>query len=134
MLTVLQIINQIYEKWGEAVSEKVGDNFSMENSTIINDLPYASLFFLGLPSAGIALEGGELGVSPTAQVDIYTTGQRALSIAYEIDDVSHNTLLEMGFQRNYGPELIQSTDPSVKRLTSRYERVVGYGETIKTIG
>ena len=92
MLTVPEIINQIYEKWGEAVREKVGDNFSMENSTVINDLPYASLFFLGLPSAGSALEGGESGVSPTVQVDIYTTGQRALSNAYEIDNVSHNTL------------------------------------------
>lgn len=130
MLTVPEIINQIYEKWGEAVREKVGDNFSMENSTVINDLPYASLFFLGLPSAGSTLEGGESGVSPTAQVDIYTTGQRALSNAYEIDNVSHNTLLQIGFQRNYGPELIQSTDPSVKRLTSRYERIVGFGEEI----
>ena len=130
MLTVPEIINQIYEKWGEAVREKVGDNFSMENSTVINDLPYASLFFLGLPSSGSTLEGGESGVSPTVQVDIYTTGQRALSNAYEIDNVSHNTLLQIGFQRNYGPELIQSTDPSVKRLTSRYERIVGFGEEI----
>lgn len=130
MLTVPEIINQIYEKWGEAVRKKVGDNFSMENSTVINDLPYASLFFLGLPSAGGTLEGGESGVSPTVQVDIYTTGQRALSNAYEIDNVSHNTLLQIGFQRNYGPELIQSTDPSVKRLTSRYERIVGFGEEI----
>ena len=130
MLTVPEIINQIYEKWGEAVREKVGDNFSMENSTVINDLPYASLFFLGLPSSGSTLEGGESGVSPTVQVDIYTTGQRALSNAYEIVNVSHNTLLQIGFQRNYGPELIQSTDPSVKRLTSRYERIVGFGEEI----
>lgn len=130
MLTVPQIIEQVFEKWGAAVSEKVGDGYSMENSTTVTDLPYATMFFQGLPTGGVDLQGGEAAVSPTLQVDIYTNGQRALSEAYNIDELSHSSLLEMGFRRSYGPELIQSTDPSIKRLVSRYTRLIGYGETL----
>ena len=72
MLTVPQIIEQVFEKWGAAVSEKVGDGYSMENSTTVTDLPYATMVFQGLPTGGADLQGGEAAVSPTLQVDIYT--------------------------------------------------------------
>lgn len=130
MLTIYSIISNTYAKWSEAISEKVGNNYSMENSSVINSLPYASLYFIGLPGNSYDLEGGEGTVMPTLQVDIYTNGQRALTKSYEIDEVSHETLVRMGYRRNYGPELNQSTDPSIKRLTSRYNRVVGFGDTI----
>ena len=131
MLTVKTIIENTYAKWGEEISAEVGDNYSMENSSVINRLPYASLYFLGLPGNSYDLEGDEGTVMPTLQVDIYTNGQRALTKAYEIDAVSHETLVrEMGYRRTAGPELIQSTDPSIKRLVSRYSRVVGFGDTI----
>lgn len=131
MLTIKTIIENTYAKWGEAISAEVGDNYSMENSSVINSLPYASLYFLGLPGNSYDLEGDEGTVMPTLQVDIYTNGQRALTKAYEIDAVSHETLVrEMGYRRTAGPELIQSTDPSIKRLVSRYSRVVGFGDTI----
>lgn len=131
MLTVKSIVENTYAKWGEAISKKVGDNYSMENSSVVSVMPYASLYFLGLPGNSYDLEGDEGTVMPTLQVDIYTNGQRALTKAYEIDAVSHETLVrEMGYRRTAGPELIQSTDPSIKRLVSRYSRVVGFGDTI----
>ena len=130
MLTIKTIIENTYSKWGEAISAEVGDNYSMENSSVINSLPYASLYFLGLPGNSYDLEGDEGTVIPTLQVDIYTNGQRALTKAYEIDEISHSTLVGMGYRRTYGCELIQSTDPSIKRLVSRYSRVVGFGESI----
>lgn len=130
MLTVKTIVENTFSKWGEAISAEVGDNYSMENSSVINSLPYASLYFLGLPGNSYDLEGDEGTVMPTLQVDIYTNGQRALTKAYEIDAVSHETLTRMGFRRVTGAELIQSTDPSIKRLTSRYSRVVGFGDSI----
>ena len=129
MLTIYSIISNTYAKWSEAISEKVGNNYSMENSSVINSLPYASLYFLGLPGNSYDLGGDEGTVMPTLQVDIYTNGQRALTQAYEIDEVSHETLVRMGYRRNYGPELNQSTDPSIKRLISRYSRVWGYGDS-----
>lgn len=128
MLTVKSIVETTYDKWSKSISEEVGDNYSMENSSVINSLPYASLYFLGLPGNSYDLEGNEGDVAPTLQVDIYTNGQRALTRAYEIDAVSHGSLIGMGYRRTVGPELIQSTDPSIKRLTSRYSRVVGYGD------
>ena len=130
MLTIKTIIENTYSKWGEAVSAEVGDNYSMENSSVINSLPYASLYFLGLPGNSYDLEGDEGTVIPTLQVDIYTNGQRALTKAYEIDEISHSTLIGMGYRRIYGCELIQSTDPSIKRLISRYARVWGYDDSM----
>lgn len=131
MLTVQSIIETTYAKWAEKIKEKVGNNYSMEDSGTISKFPYCSLFFLGVPGDTYTLEGDEGTVIPTLQVSIYTTGQKALTKAYEIDAVSHETLVrEMGYRRTTGPELIQSTDPSIKRLVSRYSRVVGFGESI----
>ena len=130
MLTVKSIVENTYAKWGEEISKKIGNNYSMENSSVVSDFPYASLYFLGLPGNSYDLEGDEGTVMPTLQVDIYTNGQRALTKAYEIDEISHSTLIGMGYRRIYGCELIQSTDPSIKRLVSRYSRVVGFGESI----
>ena len=130
MLTIKTIIENTYAKWGEEISKKIGNNYSMENSSVVSDFPYASLYFLGLPGNSYDLEGDEGTVIPTLQVDIYTNGQRALTKAYEIDEISHSTLIGMGYRRIYGCELIQSTDPSIKRLVSRYSRVIGFGETL----
>lgn len=126
-MTILEIINTVYARWGDSISKTaVKDNYSMENSTVVAQIPAATLYFTGLPATDSDLEGNEASVTPTAQVDIYTKGQRALSQAYEIDNVSHETLVKrFGFRRSYGPELNQSTDPSIKRLTSRYTRLVG---------
>ena len=131
MLTVKSIVENTYAKWGEEMRGKVGNNYSMDDSSTISKFPYASLYFLGLPTDTATLEGDEGAVLATLQVSVYTTGQRALAQAYEIDEVSHETLVrEMGYRRTTGPELIQSTDPSIKRLTSRYSRVVGFGDSI----
>lgn len=130
MLTVKTIIETTYAKWSSAIKTKVGNNYSMENSSTISKLPYASMFFMGVPTSDSTLEGGEASVTPSVQIDIYTNGQRALTNAYEIDEVSHLSLLSMGYTRSYGPELIQNIDPSIKRLTSRYSRLVGLAETL----
>lgn len=130
MLTVKTIVENTFAVWGEAVSAEVGDNYSMENSATVSKLPYASMYFQGLPTSGSALEGGEAAVTPSVQIDIYTNGQRALTKAYEIDEVSHAALLSLGYTRSYGPELIQNIDPSIKRLTSRYSRLVGLAEAL----
>ena len=102
----------------------------MENSATVSKLPYASMYFQGIPTSGSTLEGGEAAVTPSVQIDIYTNGQRALTKAYEIDEVSHSALLSLGYTRSYGPELIQNVDPSIKRLTSRYSRLIGLAETL----
>ena len=126
-MTILEIINTVYSRWGDSISKTaVKDNYSMENSTVVAQIPAATLYFTGLPTTDSDLEGNEASVTPTVQVDIYTKGQRALSQVYEIDEVSHGILNGIyGMRRSYGPELNQSTDPSIKRLTSRYTRLVG---------
>ena len=131
-MKVSEIVNTIYAAWVKSISKTdVKNNYSMENSTVVAQIPAATLYFAGLPTTDSDLEGNEASVTPTVQVDIYTKGQRALSQAYEIDEVSHGVLNGVyGFIRSYGPELIQSTDPSIKRLTSRYTRLVGLEDKI----
>lgn len=130
MLTIQSIIETTYAKWSEKIKEKVGNNYSMEDSGTISKFPYCSLFFLGVPGDTYTLEGEEGTVIPTLQVDIYTNGQRALTKAYEIDNVSHETLVRLGYRRTAGPELDMNTDPSIKRLISRYQRIIGFGESL----
>ena len=130
MLTVKTIVETVYERWAEAVSEYVGDNYSMMNSGTVSKFPYASCFFQGLPTTASDLEGNEIGVTPTIQIDIYTNGQKAMNKIYEIDEASHTALKSMGFDRNYGPKIMQNIDPSIKRLSSRYTRNVGYGDSL----
>ena len=92
-MTVLELINNIFTKWGEAISKTaVKTNYSMENSTVVAELPAATLYFQGLPTSDSDLMGTEASVTPTIQVDIYTKGQKALTQAYEIDAVSHSIL------------------------------------------
>lgn len=129
MLSVKTIVERTYERWGEAVKDLVTD-YSMENSTTVSDLPYASMYFMGLPTKGFDLEGGESGVTPSLQIDIYAKGQKAMDTLYSIDEASHEALNEMGYRRTYGPELAQNIDPSIRRLVSRYQRVIGYGEDL----
>lgn len=131
-MTALELINNIFAKWSEAIKQTpVKDNYSMENSTVVAELPAATLYFQGMPTSDSDLIGTEASITPTVQVDVYTKGQRALTQAYEIDEVSHGVLNGVyGFRRSYGPELIQSTDPSIKRLTSRYTRLFGLGDKL----
>lgn len=129
MLTVKSIVETTFEKWSDAIKNNV-KGYSMENSGTVSKFPYASLYFMGLIGNTYTLEGDEGTVTPTIQVDIYTTGQKSVGKAYEIDELSHSSLIKMGYRRTYGPELTQSTDPSIKRLISRYSRVIGFGDLI----
>lgn len=130
MLTIKEIVENTFAKWSDEIRSQVGDNYSMENSAIVSQLPYASMYFMGLPGAGYDLNGQEAGVNPTIQIDIYTQGQMATSNAYEIDEASHAAMQSMGYQRSFGPEFTQNIDPSIKRLSSRYQRVIGYGDNL----
>lgn len=130
MLTVKTIVETIYEKWAEAVSEYVGDSYGMKNSGTISNFPYASCIFKGLPGVNWDLEGNCGVVRPTIQIDIFTTGQKDISQAYLIDEVSDKALESMGFRRYLGPEPTPNIDPSVSRFKSEYERVIGYGDSL----
>ena len=130
MLTIQSIIETTYAKWAEKIKEKVGNNYSMDDSSTVSKFPYSSLYFLGLPTDTATLEGDEGTVLATLQVSVYTTGQRALTQAYEIDNVSHETLVRLGYRRSTGPKLDKNTDPSIKRLISRYSRVIGFGDSL----
>ena len=88
-----------------------------------NKTKYARIFMMGNPTRDGDLEGDECSTIPAFQVDSFAKGTKALSEVYAIDDVSHRAMVGMGFRRSYGPELIENSDSTIKRVVSRYSRV-----------
>lgn len=129
MDTVSNPIETIYLKWKSAVEPVVGkNNTSMENKQTISTFPYANMRLMGMPTASSDLNGNEGAIMPAIQIDLYTN--KALSKLYELDSVSHGAMVSMRFRRTYGPELLDSTDNSIKRLVSRYSRILGGGDSL----
>ena len=121
---------EVFERWGEAMKEAVGEeNYASDNSITIAKTPYARLYMIGNPTGEQDLEANECSTIPSFQVEVFTSGQKAIAKAYEIDSASHQAMISMGFRRTYGPELIPNIDLRIKRCVSRYSRVLADGDT-----
>lgn len=122
--TVKNPVGIIFEIWGKEIKKIVGDgNYSMEDSSVIARTPYACLYQMSNPGTRWDLEGDECATTPSYQVDCFASGQKALTKAYAIDDVSHKAMTSMGFRRTYGPVPMLNIDSKIKRVTSRYSRL-----------
>lgn len=125
-VTVDNPVSKVYSIWSAAVENKVGKgNYSMSQSGTLasNKTKYARIFMMGNPTKDGDLEGDECSTIPAFQVDSFAKGTKALSEVYAIDDVSHKAMVSIGFHRSYGPELIENSDSTIKRVVSRYSRV-----------
>lgn len=96
---------------------------SQSGTLASNKTKYARIFMMGNPTRDGDLEGDECSTIPAFQVDSFAKGTKALSEVYDIDNVSHKTMVSMGFRRTYGPELLENSDSTIKRVVSRYNRV-----------
>ena len=126
MTTVDNPVSKVYFIWSTEIEKKVGrGNFSMSQSGTLasNKTKYARIFMMGNPGNSWDLEGDECATMPSFQVDSFAKGTKALSEVYDIDDASHKSMVSMGFRRTYGPELIENSDSTIKRVVSRYSRV-----------
>lgn len=126
MTTVDNPVSKVYSIWSTEIEKKVGrGNFSMSQSGTLasNKTKYARIFMMGNPGNSWDLEGDECATMPSFQVDSFAKGTKALSEVYDIDDVSHKSMVSMGFRRIYGPELVENSDSTIKRVVSRYSRV-----------
>lgn len=125
-VTVDNPVSKVYARWQEEIIKIVGKgNFSMSQSGTLasNKTKYARIFMMGNPTRDGDLEGDECSTIPAFQVDSFAKGTKALSEVYDIDDVSHKAMVSMGFRRTYGPELLENSDSTIKRVVSRYNRV-----------
>lgn len=112
---------EVFEKWGKAMSKVVGNgNYSMDNSSLIAKAPYAQLKLLGNPTNRMTLEGHESTTLASFQTESYADGNKAMKKVYQIDEASHKAMVNMGFRRTYGPELVENADKNIKRCISRY--------------
>lgn len=126
MTTVENPVSKVYARWVAEIEKKVGKgNYSMSQSGTLasNKTKYARIFMMGNLTRDGDLEGDECSTIPAFQVDSFAKGTKALSEVYVIDDVSHRAMVGMGFRRTYGPELLENSDSTIKRVVSRYSRV-----------
>lgn len=122
---------KVFERFKKQLMPIVGkNNVSMEDSTNIAETPYASLKLLGASGARWDLEGDECATWPTFQTDSYASGQKALTMAYEIDEECHKAMTDMGFRRYNGPRETPNIDSRIKRVTSQY-RMLYTGNLLK---
>jgi len=123
-------IYDIFDRLAKSVYPKVGDNSSMSTTEEVSDFPYFSVKLLGYPTMRTDTEGNETHANVTIQTDSYADGAGALIKAYGIDDLAHQEMLNMGFRRTYGPTPMDNSQQSIKRVTSRYTRLLGNGEAL----
>lgn len=117
-------VEEIFKIWGAAIESEVGKgNYSMDSSSLIAKAPFARLIMLGNPTSGTDTEGNEVATKISFQTESFASGQRPLTKVYKIDSASHAAMVGMGFQRTYGPELIENADQKIKRIVSRYSRI-----------
>ena len=117
-------VSKVFSAWGAVMEDVVGSgNYTMSSSkTLAKFTKFARMFLMGNPGSRWDLEGDECGTNPSFQIDSFASGQKALSVAYDIDEASHQIMNELGFRRTYGPELLED-DSNIKRVTSRYARL-----------
>lgn len=119
-------ISEVFKQWRSVVEPVVGKgNISQDMSQTIASTKkmYARLYMLGNPGGRWDLEGDECATNPSFQAESFATDPKGTEKAYEIDEVSHQVMTDLGFRRSYGPELISNTDSKIKRVVSRYTRL-----------
>lgn len=114
----------LWNAWKVPMIALLGESHvSMDAATTAASTPYARITLMGNPMLTTDLEGNECATTLSAQCESFASGQKALSKAYEIDATSHATMINLGFQRTFGPELIENEDTNIKRVVSRYSRI-----------
>ena len=118
----------LWSAWKAPMVELLGEkNVSNDISSTVAKTPYARMTVMGNPTADSNLDGDECATTLNVQCETFTSGQKAMSKAYDIDAVSHATMIGLGFQRTFGPELVENEETNIKRIISRYSRVfTGY--------
>ena len=124
--TIESPVLEVFTRWGKSISKITGtDNYSMDGSetNASEKKAYAQLYMLGNPITRSDLECDECATMPSFQVNCFASGSKALTRVYELDKVSHQAMVNMGFRRTYGPEPMISGDSGIKKLVSRYSRI-----------
>lgn len=118
----------LFSRWSKKVAEIVGeDNVSFGvSSQVANDKAvFARMFVMGNTSGTLDLQNNEISTNLAVQCEAYSTV--GLSKALEIDEVSHEAMLAMGFHRTYGEDITENSESSIKKIISRYRRTyTGY--------
>lgn len=122
-------ILEIYDRLKKAV-KPLCNNTSMSFSEKQSEFPYYYISLLGASTNDKDLEGDEATILLSVQCESFADGIGALNKAFAIDDLSHQEMINMGFNRQYGPQEMINSDETIKRVVSRYSRVLGYGDTL----
>jgi hypothetical protein len=78
---------------------------------------------IGNTDEAIDLENTENAV--TSLIDISAYSNKSLTEARKVMNATCDAMREMGFRRVFGPQqLLNTRDPSLWRITTRFERVI----------
>ena len=83
---------------------------------------YARLTQMGQPTTNTDITGHEVSVNLSVQTEAFASGPNAPNNVYTLEAAIHQCMIDMGFRRSYGPELMQNADSRISRLVSRYNR------------
>jgi len=122
-VTVDNPVEKVFKRWSEeAAKPTCGENYSMDMSKIPAKFPYMRMLYMGGTHSEGDLEGDECAITISFQIECFANGSNALSKAYDLDDVSHKSMIGMGFRRTY-QNLVENADSTIKRVVSRYSRI-----------
>lgn len=126
--TIRSPVGKVFSRWEkEAAIPSCGSgNYSMDISKTPSKFPYMRMLYMGGTHNAGDLEGDECAITISFQIESFANGSKALSKVYDLDDISHRSMVGMGFRRTY-QNLVENADSTIKRVVSRYSRVyTGY--------
>ena len=124
MVIVANPFAEVFSRFGEALEPVVGEgNWGDDINPTMTSTRYARLIQLGMPTTSKDLEGNECATNLSVQAEAFASGVTATTDAYVVDNAIHQCMIDMGFRRTFGPEIIRNADSRITRLVSRYARI-----------
>ena len=129
-MTITELYTSVFDQWAEGMSDtKIGTNVSADPLSTLKKLPYATMSLVSAIDTGHDLDNAASGCNMMVQTDIYVDVDTRISESMVLDEKSNEIMSSLGFRRETALSLDYDLS-GVKRIISRYNRIVGYGEFI----
>lgn len=124
MVIVENPFGEVFSRFGTALEPVVGEgNYGTDENPTMTSTRFARIMQLGMPTTTMDLEGNEVATNLSVQTEAFASGITATTEVYVVDNAIHQCMIDMGFRRTFGPELMRNADSRITRLVSRYSRI-----------
>lgn len=122
--------NEIYTVVKKGIQD-ICPNTTTENSGTSLKFPTMAMTLMDMPGTGYDFQMNECGVNISIQTDVYTQGAGAKNAGYNISHEIRTIMGGMGFRCTSGPVSTPSDDGKSNRVTCRFTRLLGGGDTLQ---